>query len=102
MWHHLLAEIPFFSENPWIYYTICGVVFTTAGITCGYFIWRKGHSQTAEVESEVKETEKALKLLRDEVLVEERALPPLDDLASEEIEAMTSDIEGERPGKETE
>ncbi|MEQ1843126.1 MAG: hypothetical protein ABL994_22210 [Verrucomicrobiales bacterium] len=56
------------------YYLSCALLFTICGMIVGYFIWRKGHMQTLDAESEIRRTEHELNLLRDDLSSEERLL----------------------------
>lgn len=56
------------------YYLSCALLFTVCGMIVGYFIWRKGHMQTLDAESEIRRTEQELSLLRNELNTEESLL----------------------------
>ena len=56
------------------YYVICAVVFTVSGLIVGYFIWRKGHMQTLDAESEIRRTADELSRLREDLQVEKEGL----------------------------
>lgn len=57
-----------------VYYAVCAVLFTLAGLISGYFIWRKGHMQMQDAEDEVRKTRDELEKLRDDMKVEESGL----------------------------
>ncbi len=56
------------------YYLSCALLFMVCGMIIGYFIWRKGHMQTLDAESEIRRTEQELSLLRNELESEESLL----------------------------
>lgn len=71
----LAMELPLSElDNPWLYYTFCGLVFILAGVVCGYFIWRKGLMQTLDAEMEIEKTRQELQALREDVEKEEQNL----------------------------
>lgn len=90
----ILAATPPALLDGWVYYVACGVAFLLAGFLCGFVIWRKGNMQTQEAETEVRETEDELKLLREDILKEERELRPEDD--GEAIDELLSKFGGEK------
>lgn len=49
------------GEYGWLYYAVCAILFTLAGLICGYFIWRKGNMQTVDAEMEIQLNESELK-----------------------------------------
>lgn len=57
-----------------VYYLVCAVLFTLAGLICGYFIWRKGQMQMQDAEDEVKRTKGELEKLREDLKVEESGI----------------------------
>lgn len=58
----------------WIYYLVCVVVFLLMGLLCGYLVWRKGHLQTLDAESEVARASRDLRKLREDLRIEENVL----------------------------
>ena len=74
----VLSEFSAFVNDisGWPYYALCGLFFISCGLAAGYFIWRKGHLQTLDVESEVRETGKELIKLREDLEIEEEELSP--------------------------
>ena len=56
------------------YYLLCALFFAFCGLACGYFIWRKGHMQMQDVESEVKRTEQELQALMADLSEEEKGI----------------------------
>jgi hypothetical protein len=58
----------------WVYYVICAILFTIAGMICGYFIWKRGHMQMLDAEIEVKLTASELTALREDTQLEEKEL----------------------------
>ncbi|MEX2577945.1 MAG: hypothetical protein WD342_02715 [Verrucomicrobiales bacterium] len=70
-----LGSLPL-GEYGWLYYVICALVFTVAGLICGYFIWRRGHMQTLDAEMEIQLAENELKGLRTDLEREEKELRP--------------------------
>ncbi len=63
-----------FSGSGAFHYAGCALAFTLAGLICGYFIWRKGHMQTLDAETEVGRTAAELDKLRDDLRAEEESL----------------------------
>ena len=57
-----------------VYYLICAALFTTGGMICGYFIWKRGHMQMLDAEIEIKLTASELKALREDIELEEKEL----------------------------
>lgn len=56
------------------YYLTCALLFTVCGLIVGYFIWRKGHMQTLDAESEILRTAQELSQLRGDLDSEEQLL----------------------------
>lgn len=69
----VLSALPT-GEMGWHYYVICAAFFLLCGLFCGYLIWRKGHLQTQDAETEVVQTSKELKELREDLSNEESLL----------------------------
>lgn len=89
-----LASLPL-GEYGWLYYVICALVFTVAGLICGYFIWRRGHMQTLDAEMEIQLAENELKGLRTDLEWEEKELrPEADDETAGEIAPDSEDGSG--------
>ena len=77
------------SEEEWLYLAICAAFFVFLGLACGYFVWRKGHMQTLDAETEVIRTENELRSLREDLGEEERQLRGGEE--SELIESVLED-----------
>ena len=77
------------AESGWAYYALCAAVFLLCGLCCGYFIWKRGHLQMLDAESEVAKTAKELQALRQDLSLEERELRS-DEESSEIDEIVTS------------
>ncbi len=56
------------------YYVLCAILFLLLGLILGYFIWRKGHMQMLDAETEVRRTRKELDRLRDDLKAEQTEL----------------------------
>ncbi len=56
------------------YYVFCAAFFVICGLISGYFIWRKGHMQTLDAESEIHRTAVELEKLSREIKKEETLL----------------------------
>jgi len=92
----LVAALLPFGEGGWLYYVLCALFFTICGIACGYFIWRKGHMQMLDAESEVTRAAGELEDLRSDLGREEEILR--EDGVGEEIDhvlAATTEREAE-------
>jgi len=61
----------FEGQESLIYYAICGIFFVLCGLTCGYFIWRKGQ---LDAELEIKRTENELEAAKEDLHLEEREI----------------------------
>ncbi len=68
------------------YYLICALGFALAGLVVGYFIWRRGHHQTLDAESEVHRASANLETLRKEMEREAQALGDAPAAASEKTD----------------
>ena len=62
------------GESGWAYYVICALFFTLCGLTCGYFVWRKGNMQMQDAELEVKRTAEELQALQEDLSEEEKGI----------------------------
>ena len=71
-----LSGLTYFGTDfsGWPYYLLSGLFFISCGLVTGYIIWRKGHMQTLDVESEVRDTTIELIKLRKDLMLEEEEL----------------------------
>lgn len=74
----LSLSLPEFGGFPeaggWWYYAVSALAFLLAGLICGYFIWRKGHMQTLDAESEVRRAAEDLARLKEDLDAETKGL----------------------------
>lgn len=64
------------TEQSWAYYSLTCLFFVLSGLAVGYFIWRKGHMQTQDVELEVQLTRKELDAMESDLRLEKKVLDP--------------------------
>lgn len=67
-------EIESWLDQDGLYYGASALVFTLAGLICGYFIWRKGYMQTLDAEAEVTRTVEELSRLQKDLCAESEGL----------------------------
>lgn len=88
------------ADSGWAYYVLCGAFFLLSGLACGYFIWKKGHMQMLDAESEVQRTAGDLDALKQDLRLEERELRA--DSESSEIDRVISSRMEKSPVPEVE